>query len=78
MCLLVDDQDIQPVAHRRRRLALMVLLLVTLFFAIGLLHPEPGADADFFDFLRGLLLGIALVFAITASTLCGRRPRSHT
>jgi len=74
MCLAYDENDAQSRTRYRRRLALMVILWVTFFLLIGLRHPQPGPDADFFDFLRGLTIGVALTMTIFMLRLCARRP----
>lgn len=74
MCL-PDLNTSQPGTSRRRRLAAMAILLATMSLGIGFLHPQPGPGADFFDFLRGLMVGGGLVFSIAAFRLCVRRPR---
>lgn len=76
MCLLAYNNDPESNTRVRRRLATMAILLISISLAIGFLHPLPGPDAGFFDFLRGLMVGIALVFSITAVALCARRPSS--
>lgn len=78
MCIMAYNNDPQSKTRVRRRLATMAILLITVSLVIGFLHPRPGPDADFFDFLRGLTVGIALVFSITAFTLCLRRPTNNS
>lgn len=78
MCLLADDNDSHSRARVRRGLAATAILLLVMSLVIGFLHPQPGPDANLFDFLRGLTLGIGLIFSITAFTLCARRPRSQS
>jgi hypothetical protein len=78
MCLLAYDDDTQSRAIRRRSLAAMAILLITMSLVIGFLHPQPGPDADMFDFLRGLMVGIGMVFSITAFTMCVRRPQNNS
>lgn len=77
MCVPVYDDDSQSRAGVRRGLAAMGILLIAVSLAIGFLHPQPGADASLFDFLRGLTVGIGLVFSITAFVMCLRRPRHN-
>jgi hypothetical protein len=74
MCLM-DIEDNQSRTRTRRRLAAMVILLVSVSFLIGWLHPQAGADADFFDFLRGLTVGVALALSFFTLALCRRGVR---
>jgi hypothetical protein len=76
MCIFNDENGVSGTS-RRRRLAGMGIVLIGMSLAIGLLHPTPGPDANFFDFLRGVTVGIGLVFSATAFMLCARRMGSH-
>lgn len=78
MCLFDDVHDANSRTRMRRRFAAMSILLVALSFLPELLHLRPGPDADAFDFLRGLMVGIALVFSIIALRLCAQPPRSNS
>lgn len=78
MCLPAYQNDSQARTRIRRRLAAMAILLITFSLAIGLLHPQSGTEAGLIDFLRGLTLGIGLVFSMSAYTLCVRRPQANS
>lgn len=78
MCLLAYTDDSQSTARIRRGLALIAIVLLMTSFLIGRLHVVPGSDTDLRDFLRGLTVGIGLVFSVTAFTMCLRRPRANS
>lgn len=78
MCLLNDNPQ-SPRGPVASRLLCLFLVLLGLFGAAGTvaLHVRLASGAmDFVDFLRGLLLGLALTVAVFAAWLARRGRRN--